>query len=139
MAIAQKNHLAWGEWIDRRRRFVGFASQARFADAVGCSRQSMTNWLSMSDAPKSMRRGLDVELARLLRVDRFMLLTGYRNVAPEAAPIVDAVTGHGENAETLKRKVHAVVELLDADRLRELHQRGRELLKQEMAAPASAA
>lgn len=127
----------WGEWIDRRRRFVGIATQVRLADLIGCSRQHMAKWLGMDDAPVSLRRGYDVALARMLRTDRFTLLTGWREITPEQSPLVDALTPEGDDADSLKRKVHAVVELLDADKLRVLHERGRELLREEMTAPAA--
>lgn len=88
----------------------------------------------MTAPPPAMRKGYDAAIIQQLRTDRRTLFIEFARVTPEEAPLIDAAA---DSTDAIKRKVLAVVELLDADRLRELHQRGRELLKKEMATSAA--
>lgn len=125
----------WGEWIRERVRFVGFRSSASLALALGCTQHQLARWMQMEEPPTRMRKGFDASLARALRVDMATLFVGYRNVSPEAARLTSP--DGAEDFESLKRKAHAVVELLDGEALRELHDCGRALLKQGAAASAA--
>jgi hypothetical protein len=67
--------------------FLGWRSQAGFAEALGCSQNHLSALLKMSDPPVMMRGGLDAALCRELRTDRFSFFTDFRNIAPEATPV----------------------------------------------------
>jgi DNA-directed RNA polymerase subunit L len=128
----------WGNWIRGRAAVVGFRNVQGLAASIGCSSAQLSRWMRMSAPPAQMRRGFDSALVSLLRTDRHTLFVGYQQSSPEHAPIFDARrAAEFDPPDALKRKVHAVVELLDPDKLRELHERGRELLKEEMSAPAA--
>lgn len=78
----------WGDWVRSRIQFLGFRNYTAFSARVGCSGTRLWSLLKMEVAPKSMRGGLDLALCQELRTDSFTLFTDYRNVAPEAAPIL---------------------------------------------------
>jgi hypothetical protein len=74
-----------------------------------------------------MRKGFDQSLAKALETDRATLFVNYREVAPDAAPRINPCAIVGDES-SIRRKVLAIVELLDPPRLSKLHDVGRELL-----------
>jgi transcriptional regulator with XRE-family HTH domain len=127
----------WGDWLDRRARHLGIKRHATLAAKVGCSHDQLARWMQMESPPSRMQKGFDESLAAALNVTPRTLFTDYQNVAPEDAPTLDPTCGSGTSADALKRQVHAVVELLHGDGLRELPDRGRALLRREMATSAA--
>jgi hypothetical protein len=123
--ISDRKSLSWGDWLKRRMRHVGFIRQIDCAAAVGCSENQLCRWFSLSTPPNRICKGYDAALARALKIDRQMLMRGWSEVIPEEARSISAVA---EDEAPLRRKVLAIVELLGADQLREVHDHGRKLL-----------
>ena len=65
-----------------------------------------------------------LKLAAALRIDGVTLFSGYREISPERAPLVGMIRGD----DPLRRRVLAMVELLEPAQLQELHDTGRKLL-----------
>jgi hypothetical protein len=80
--------IHWGDWVRARMLFLGFRRQRDFADAVGCTQERTGSWLKLQAPPVAIKKGFDRSLCRELRTDAFTLFTNYRNVTPEAAPIL---------------------------------------------------
>jgi hypothetical protein len=126
----------WGHWIQRRARFCGLFGPSQLARAVGCTRPAALDWWHSEEPQEAMRKGHNEALAAILKTDRFTLFTAYRNVAPESAPLLSREMPSRD--EPLRRRAHAIADLLDADRLRDFTAMGERMLHGE-ASPSNAA
>jgi hypothetical protein len=117
---------SWGEWVRRRARFVGIASDARFAQETGSTPQTICRLIALADAPCQMRSGRDLAFARALCASRQMLFGGWRDIAPEAVPVITV-----DESESLRRRIGAIIELLPPEKLREFFSQGQTLLHGE--------
>lgn len=84
-----KEQGAWGEWIVRRWRFLGFKRIVDLSSTVGCSPDLLTRWHNSRFPPETIRKGFDVALIVALRTDRWTLFNAYASIAPEDAPVID--------------------------------------------------
>lgn len=84
--------IGWGNWVRRRMFYVGFRRKKTFSAKIGCTQDQLSRWLGMTEAPATLRKGFDEALSRHLRTDLFTLFTNWRNVAPDAAPIMAGET-----------------------------------------------
>jgi hypothetical protein len=135
MRKRKREPSGWGAWLAGRARHVGYAYFRDLARDVGCRQEQISRWIG-ADAPPAMRKRFAAALAAALRTDLHTLFVTFAEVRPEAAPLADPVA-RAPDAESIRRKVQAIVELLDADGLRELQERGHELLKRELAGAAA--
>jgi hypothetical protein len=79
-----------------------------------------------------MRKGLDLALAAALKTDAQTLFSDYRATSPEQAPL-NSTNDESTDAEPLRRKLNAIVELLPPERLNEAYGAIRPLLAEAMA------
>jgi hypothetical protein len=82
------NSVHWGRWVKARARHVGFRNFGTLAEAIGCTQESVSRWFSMEDSPERCRSRFDAALCRVLRVDPFILFTGYRETGPTESPVL---------------------------------------------------
>jgi hypothetical protein len=126
--MTTRNRKHWGEWARQRAAHAGFRLQVDLAQKLGCSHEQVSRWFGMESPPSTMRKGFDVRLAEALCVPREMLFVNWLNVSPDSLPVANAEPNQLADETTLRRKLLAIVELLDPAQLGQLHDKGRELL-----------
>ncbi len=65
---------------------LGMMRRLDLAEQVGCSRQQLGKWLSMSRPPRNMRKGLDQQLCVALEVHRHTLFNAWEQHDPRDLP-----------------------------------------------------
>lgn len=133
---------SWGQWVLDRARIVGFSRQGDLALAVGCSRESVVKWGTMSEPPRQMRRGLDESLARTLQTTRSMLFSAWKNTPPDKAErvfsgdVTSRIPDRDLMIEVAMRQRRALVRLLEAIETFEKKQAGAALSRTELNSAA---
>jgi hypothetical protein len=81
----------WGVWCEKRALFVGILSHTDLAVAIGISREHTSVLKGKATPPPYMMPMTRRKMLIALKTDAMTLFFRYKTIAPDEAPLVDAV------------------------------------------------
>ena len=106
----------WGNWLRERSRAVGILRLADLAGEIGCTPNQLSRWLASVSPPARMLKGFDCALARALKTDRRTLFSGFAQVDPSDAPVLDEP--NDRPGDDLRSEIKSAIESMEEPSLR---------------------